>query len=163
MKCPRCLTENREGELLCVKCSYPLIIPVATKQLPDSSTDVLQLPSTGSTRLLDKMKLRFMVGEAKFDVDMGEQLTVGRGGGVDAQGKPDVDLTAYVGPENELGVSRFHCIIQRVGMNLTVRDSGSTNGTWLNGERLHNGDPRFLHDGDNLWLGRLSLAVYFVI
>lgn len=145
-----------------MKCSYPLIIPVATKQLPDASADVLRLPSTGNTRLLEKMKLRFQVGDAKFDVEMGEQLTVGRSGD-GGQGKPDVDLTAYVGPENELGVSRFHCVIQRVGVNCTVRDSGSTNGTWLNGERLNDGDPKFLHDGDSLWLGRLSLAVYFVL
>ena len=160
MQCPRCKTNNREGELICSACSYPLVPVLTTRKLDSASGDVLPLPATGDTRLLDKMKLRFIIGEkTSFDVEMGEQVSLGRvveG----AEGRPDVDLSPYNG--QELGVSKFHCVIKRVGSNLTIQDSSSTNGTWLNGQRLNNGDPHFLHDGDSLFLGHLPLAVYFV-
>ena len=160
MQCNRCKADNLEGALVCSNCGYPLVSLLSTRKFTDVNGDVLKLPTTGDTRLLDKMKLRFVVGDGKsFDVNIAEQLSLGRiveG----AEGRPDVDLTPYNG--QELGVSKFHCVIRRVGNNLTISDSDSTNGTWLNGERLNNGDPRFLHDGDALFLGHLPLAVYFV-
>lgn len=160
MQCNRCHAENRDGELVCVNCGFPLVSLLSTKKFADTNGDILKLPVTGDTRLLDRMRLRFIVGEGKsFDVDITEQLSLGRIV-ENAEGRPDVDLTPYNG--QELGVSKFHCVIKRVGNSLTIQDQSSTNGTWVNGERLQNGDPRFLHDGDALFLGHLPLAVYFV-
>jgi len=162
VQCNRCKANNLEGVLVCSNCGYPLVSLMSTRKFNDASGDILKLPTTGDTRLLEKMKLRFAVGEGKWiDAEMGEQLTLGRV--VEGQdGKPDVDLSPYCGADNEFGVSRFHCVIKRAGSSLVINDHGSTNGTWVNGDRLINGDPRFLHDGDALFLGRLPLAVYFV-
>lgn len=146
---------------MCESCGYPLVVSLSTKRFTDENGDVLKLPTTGDTRLLEKMKVRFAIGEVNVDAEMGEQLTLGRV--VDGQeGKPDVDLSPYCGHDNELGVSRFHCVIKRSGTSLVISDHGSTNGTWVNGDKLINGDPRFLHDGDSIWLGRLPIVVYFV-
>jgi len=78
----------------------------------------------------------------------------------------EIDLSAC-----ELGtpamVSRRHAELQRVNGELLIRDLGSTNGTWVNGERLmaHSGDtcqpsvPKMLKAGDRLLFGNLEVEV----
>src|SRR5690606_38242027 len=51
--------------------------------------------------------------------------------------------------------SRHHAVIQRAGTGFTVSDLGSTNGTFVNGERLA-GDHR-LADGDTITVGAVAL------
>lgn len=46
------------------------------------------------------------------------------------------------------GASRHHARIARAGSTFTVEDSGSRNGTWLNGARID--APAYLSDGDHL-------------
>lgn len=48
-------------------------------------------------------------------------------------------------------VSRLHITIMKEN-GFYVQDEHSSNGTWLNGERLNPGQPRQLHDGDSLRL-----------
>lgn len=58
----------------------------------------------------------------------------------------------------DVRVSRRHAVIERDGRRLTLADAGSTNGTWLNGERLTGAAE--LHDGDRIRLGGLELRFY---
>jgi adenylate cyclase len=51
-------------------------------------------------------------------------------------------------------VSRVHAIIEVDGVEPVVRDLGSTNGTFVNGERV---GARALHDGDELVFGNTVL------
>jgi pSer/pThr/pTyr-binding forkhead associated (FHA) protein len=55
-------------------------------------------------------------------------------------------------------VSKIHCRIVRTQTQVTVEDLGSSNGTFVNGERLM---TAILHDGDSL--GLASVEVYKVI
>ncbi len=55
---------------------------------------------------------------------------------------------------DEIGVSRRHAVIQRVGEQVILRDLGSKNGTFVNDERVV---ERVLHDGDILHLGATTL------
>ncbi len=55
---------------------------------------------------------------------------------------------------DEIGVSRRHAVIQRVGEQVVVRDLGSKNGTYVNEERV---TERVLADGDILHLGATTL------
>lgn len=61
-------------------------------------------------------------------------------------------------------VSRRHCVVRRTGepgedtLGVAVEDSGSSNGTFLNGMRLLPGG-RELHDGDVIEVGGVGLAV----
>ncbi len=50
------------------------------------------------------------------------------------------------------GVSREHARVEQVGGRVWLRDLGSTNGTWLEGERVGS-TPLPLHDGDRIRLG----------
>ena len=53
-------------------------------------------------------------------------------------------------------VSRLHCRITAAGDNLEVVDLKSTNGTFVNGKRVHKAR---VSDGDQLRIGRVTLQV----
>lgn len=54
-------------------------------------------------------------------------------------------------------VSRLHAVLERLGPAWTIRDVGSRNGTFVNGERL--GGERRLRPGDELQVGRVRLLL----
>jgi hypothetical protein len=54
---------------------------------------------------------------------------------------------------DELKVSRFHAELKAAGNRLEVADLGSTNGTFVNGERLTPQQPRTLNPGDDVCFG----------
>jgi predicted component of type VI protein secretion system len=53
------------------------------------------------------------------------------------------------------GVSRKHARVSRQGLDVTIEDLGSSNGTFVNGERL--GAPRVLRDQDLVRLGSVEI------
>ncbi len=54
-------------------------------------------------------------------------------------------------------VSREHCLFEPQGTGVVVRDLGSRNGTWVNGERLHG--PHVLSPNDTVGIGE-TVVVY---
>jgi pSer/pThr/pTyr-binding forkhead associated (FHA) protein len=77
-------------------------------------------------------------------------VTIGRADAGQPQ-RPDIDLSS------DESVSRQHAEIRWTGDRVSIVDRGSTNGTWLNGERLSPGQPRWLKEGDRVAVGRLSV------
>jgi hypothetical protein len=69
-----------------------------------------------------------------------------------------VDLTHYGAMDK--GVSRQHVILKRANNGLVVEDLGSSNGTWLNDERLQPHQPAPIATGARLRLGQLELEIY---
>jgi hypothetical protein len=55
--------------------------------------------------------------------------------------------------------SRQHACIRLAGDAVTIQDLGSTNGVWVNGERL-GVRPRTLRDGDRLLIGTTEISVF---
>ena len=72
---------------------------------------------------------------------------------------PEVDLTPYGAAEK--GVSRRHAQVVLRDGELTVRDVGSVNGTFVNGHRLNAYQAVPINSGDVLQLGTLVLQIYF--
>jgi ABC-type multidrug transport system ATPase subunit/pSer/pThr/pTyr-binding forkhead associated (FHA) protein len=66
---------------------------------------------------------------------------------------PNVDLTIP-----SPAVSRRHARLTRQGEGYLLEDLGSSNGTFLNGERL--GEPRLLKSGDQVRLGQAITLTY---
>lgn len=78
------------------------------------------------------------------------KLTIGR--------QPDSANIVLTHPE----ISRTHALIVRAGDQVAITDNQSTNGTFVNGERLKDGEVRTLRDGDQLSLGKISFMVRYI-
>jgi S1-C subfamily serine protease len=72
---------------------------------------------------------------------------------------PSSDL--QLDPERDLEVSARHAAVFRQGPTFVVRDLGSTNGTWLNGERVRSDEA--LEPGDRIRLGARGPEVEFTL
>jgi pSer/pThr/pTyr-binding forkhead associated (FHA) protein len=70
---------------------------------------------------------------------------------------PDIDLTPYGGADT--GVSRTHATLAYKNRQLYITDLGSSNGTYLNGERLQAHKPEAILIGEVLVLGRLTINI----
>jgi ABC-2 type transport system ATP-binding protein len=91
--------------------------------------------------------LVFVSGQrAGSEVPVGSQVVVGRD-----PGAADVVL------DQDTEVSRRHATFSPAGAGLTVQDLGSTNGTFVNGERLTATAP--LKTGDRVQLGATEIEV----
>jgi pSer/pThr/pTyr-binding forkhead associated (FHA) protein len=73
-----------------------------------------------------------------------EEFLIGRGA--------DCDLRL-----GDAGISRHHCLIRVRGKEATVTDLGSSNGTYLNGQRVRS--QAVLHAGDELTLDAYRFVV----
>jgi serine/threonine protein kinase len=68
---------------------------------------------------------------------------------------PEIDLT---GPPGDPGVSRLHAaLIARSDGSWSVVDSGSPNGTLVNGSEIQPGEPVPMRDGDHIHLGAWTM------
>jgi pSer/pThr/pTyr-binding forkhead associated (FHA) protein len=73
---------------------------------------------------------------------------------------PEIDLSH----EGELSksVSRRHAAIARQGEIVVIEDTGSVNGTFVNGKRLDPYLPEIIKSGDILQLGKLQLEIEII-
>src|SRR5678815_3962615 len=77
----------------------------------------------------------------------GRRLNVGRAS--------DNDLTL-----NDTSVSKIHAaLLMTAGGTLLVADTGSTNGTYLNGRRISYGESRLIEDGDVVGFGDVEVRL----
>lgn len=95
-----------------------------------------------------RLSLRFLSGKhqgSEYVLDDPSEIVVGRSG--------DVDLTLVEGM-----VSRRHATFRLAGGKLSIEDVGSTNGTFVNGDKVHRRD---LDEGDRVLIGTTILKVVF--
>lgn len=71
----------------------------------------------------------------------------------------DIDLIPYDAARK--GVSRRHAVLERARDTVMLIDQDSTNGTFLNGQKVQPFQRRVVRDGDEIRLANLSLRVYF--
>lgn len=96
--------------------------------------------------------------DAMIQVQVREQMIIGRGVGA---GAADVDLSPYV--DEAHGVSRRHAIFLARSRFLTIRDLGSTNGTYVNGLPLMANQDVPLEHGDTVTFGNLETRLMFAV
>lgn len=70
---------------------------------------------------------------------------------------PDVDLGP---PHDDPGVSRRHAVARRRGDGWVVADQGSTNGTWIGGKMLDEGEEVAVGDGDHVLVGAWTRVTF---
>jgi hypothetical protein len=76
-----------------------------------------------------------------------DQVTLGR--------SASCDLTI-----NDGTLSQSHLVFMYDAKGWTVRDTGSTNGSWINGQKLLPGEPAPLANGSRLQAGMVHLTHY---
>ncbi|MGH9245387.1 MAG: FHA domain-containing protein [Acidimicrobiales bacterium] len=92
---------------------------------------------------------------------MDAQVEVWRPDGRELVALGDARLTVGRGSNNDIAVasdpelSRVHAVLEPLGEGWCVRDVGSSNGTFVNGDRIWSVRP--LRSGDEIRLGRIRL------
>jgi pSer/pThr/pTyr-binding forkhead associated (FHA) protein len=140
LTCPNCMAEVQPGDLICFKCGA---------NLPRNSRDDTPAPTTVMQEYLrpDRQRsnisptvLRLTFPTGNVDVPAGTSLLLGR--------DPAESLVAAAFSQYE-NVSRRHAtvIVDDAG-RASIRDENSTNGTFVNGDRVLPGVAVRLADGD---------------
>ena len=70
-----------------------------------------------------------------------------------------LDLTPYDALQH--GISREHAEVHIRDNRIYLIDLGSTNGSYIHGERLKPSEPHLLQNGDDILLGRMNLKIFF--
>lgn len=162
--CPVCKLANSADATFCQNCGASL-----TKDSPSAQTT---RRVGDSFELTDEIKEQVItaytppaVGLSLFLLNNGEPIALRAdqefvlGRGENSNPEPMVDLTNYEGFVT--GVSRRHAMIKAVDDKYVLIDFNSSNGTWLNGERLLPNKPHDLTSGSVIQLGRLKLVVVY--
>ena len=152
--CPRCGYAFRPGELVCAACGVTATLAGKTQRLekPDHLSDDKVWQRT--TEPSFNKRIIFHIGTEQLVLPPARVITVGRV--VPGKMAPHVDLSCFQAQDK--GVSRQHIQISR-DLLIYVADLASTNGTFLNGQRLFANSDCALNDGDELWLGQLMIKV----
>lgn len=155
MYCSQCGARLVEGAKFCWQCGVPLVAgePHEHGPVPDveRTTAAIDIGALDLTSILDGVPTlepgtgMFVVvrgpnAGARFLLDR-DRISVGR--------HPDCEIFLH-----DVTVSRRHTEIRRDGRMFFIRDLGSLNGTYVNGERV---DERALEGGDEVQIGRFKL------
>lgn len=147
MQCPNCSAELAAGVSTCPRCG--------THFETDPTVAYVPLPGNRHPAMSPEQaeSVSGIVGFALI-VERGPQagMTFVLPPGVTTVGRnPHSDIFL-----DDITVSREHCRFRWEEHSLTVEDSGSTNGTYVNGSRV---DRAALHPGDEVLVGRFHLVV----
>ena len=174
--CPACKMKNEAGASKCIYCNTPLgeepsqktvmlrNIHEVTGILPDSYEAFLNAPIPTAERFMDfelpKKGIALINLENGQPIAMREDRTfiLGRVSSEIKTREPLIDLTEL--DALELGISRVHAMIRRSKGSYQIIDLESSNGTWLENQRLIPKQPYPLDSGDRIRLGRLNILVF---
>jgi hypothetical protein len=175
--CPACKMKNQPGARVCTYCNTPLggqtgqktvmfrNIHEVTGALPNEYEDFLDAPAPATERFMD-----FEIpseGIVLINLENGQPITIQKDkafilGRVSAEIKttePLVDLTQF--DALELGISRVHAMIRQTKDGYQIIDLESSNGTWLENQRLVPRQPYPIESGDRIRTGRLNILVFY--
>jgi hypothetical protein len=116
--------------------------------------------SFGSALLHEHVEAMLRIAEsgAALPIETRPRVVIGRS---DSSGSNPIQIDLKPYDARTLGVSRRHAMLFRMKNALYIADLDSSNGTYVNGERLTPKQPRLLHSGDELSFGKLRCYVEF--
>jgi hypothetical protein len=158
IRCPNCKTDNYGPKIgaPCKVCGTPLLLAADQKTPKKSTQELRQLRvHEESCKLLLSFQMeQEKLGEMEVLLQRNREIKFGRAGG---ETPPEIDLIPF-GAE-DAGVSRMHASMLFDGRHVLLRDMGSTNGTYLNGDPLRQGISMEISHEDNVRLGALLMVV----
>lgn len=163
--CPACERPIQEIDpKICPFCGALIVLPTTpeTRTLNEGESDdesVIRLGTSHFGQTMLMIELREAGKQFLIDLEEVTELVIGRRDPFTDE-QPAIDLERYDALDQ--GVSRKHATIVRRGTSLQIVDSGTPNGSFLNGQRLIPSQPRILRDGDELRLGKIILHIRFI-
>jgi hypothetical protein len=152
--CNRCGHRNPEGSNFCSSCGAVL----ERAQDPDPAVTTITLAPVEELGEVGEEDVVVSVGDVPADKGL---LVVKRGPNAGSRFTLGSDVTT-IGrhPDSDIflddvTVSRRHAEVTADGGRYAVRDVGSTNGTYVNRDRIEQGE---LHNGDELQIGKFRLV-----
>lgn len=138
--CPSCGTSVEQGAGACPKCGLKLAGTTQSFQpvSAEAAEAIAEYGDAGGPVLVVRKGPE--IGE-RFYIE-GARMSIGR--------DPASDVFL-----NDVTVSRKHALVERVGDHVSVRDSGSLNGTYVNGVCVDKAD---LSSGDTLQIGMFQMV-----
>ena len=104
------------------------------------------LPAIGSETYIARFEINGIKNEKRLEFPHGESLSVGRTG-------------SNFLVVNDASVSKIHASVSIDAQGrLSVADTGSTNGTFLNGQRISYGKAMLLEQGDQVKFGMIEVV-----
>jgi pSer/pThr/pTyr-binding forkhead associated (FHA) protein len=141
LTCPSCAAEVRPGDLICFTCGANLPRSLREDDTPAASTVMQEFlrPEHGTGQISPAV-LRLTFPTGNVEVPAGTTLLLGR--------DPSESLVAAAFADY-VNVSRRHATVTMDdGGHASIRDENSTNGTFVNGDRVLPGISVRLADGD---------------
>jgi hypothetical protein len=163
--CPVCKNKNDRLASVCIHCGAQLGeissgmakttrntggIFVDPTNIPEPTIDIDLIPEDGLAISI--------AGTLKpFYLRIQKEFVIGRK--LEKTSETFLDLSRLDG--FNMGISRQHLMIRRAEAGYEVIDLSTTNGTWMNGDRLVPERPYPLQNGAQLRLGRLRLLIRY--
>ena len=164
--CPSCQHTEILGALFCSQCGAQLVTISAPDLQKDpmaenisnikKNTNSKHIPPAwkGQTRI----SLHLIESGQILPLAERTEFSLGR----IAEGQPimpDIDLTPFKAYDN--GVSRLHALLRLAENHVAIIDLGSSNGTYVNGNRLMPSVEHPLNHGDMIHVGKLKIQILF--
>ncbi len=159
LTCAKCGQPHRLGELICPQCGMLLAKGGQTQQIKIPALPERRKPHHGAAFADNPRSIALEIEGHSISMPVKDIIVLGRTSEDPDDPQPDIDLSPYGAHKN--GVSRRHVQIRHQGFMTYVTDLGSSNGSWLNGQRLTKNRERLLRSGDELWLGRLKIRIKY--
>jgi hypothetical protein len=148
VRCNRCGQQVEDGANFCSSCGAPLAEEHGAADSTTAAIDIGALDPHHEVSELPTLEpgtgmlvvVRGPNAGSRFLLDR-DETTIGR--------HPDSDIFL-----DDVTVSRRHARLGREGNTIEIRDLGSLNGSYVNGERV---EHRTLVTGDELQIGRFKL------
>lgn len=163
--CPVCKLDNDSNAAICEHCKTPLIHydteALTTRRVDDpfEITDEIREQVVKAYTPPSKSLSLFLLNMGEpIALRTEEEFVLGRA--LEPTTEPIVDLTDFDG--FAMGVSRRHALIRAAGEKYMLTDLNSSNGTWLNGQRLVPTKSYELPSGAVIQLGRMKLVISYI-
>jgi hypothetical protein len=159
--CRTCQHGNITGAVFCAECGEPLggddvLIPAITDEHVTQELRKKAPRPEPAAPVYSWLSLHFMGSGKIVPLASRNEFILGRLT-EDSPILPDVDLTPY--QASAAGVSRLHAMLKREANKAMVMDLGSSNGTYINGQRIRPDVDVPLRHQDVIALGALQIQI----
>ena len=170
--CPKCTTKlavpisrndlGTKKSMTCPKCHHNLIVNIPkslASRFESDPTMIDSIPTQIGNNTNEMCLLLEIISNQDTDYQSFEltsdYYTIGRKNSSGPEYRPDVEVIT-----TDKKISRKHVIIRKRGnIGYTLKDLGSKNGVFLNGDKLDAEEEMYLHDGDVFKLGDTGFRV----